>query len=470
MGKGSIRLSAPPGLTVVEGGGVTSAVGFSASGTCAGIKKKTEKPDLALVAADEPCAAAGMFTTNVFCSAPVTVSREHLDGVSYGTARAVLINSGNANAATGQIGLDAARETARMAADELGCCAEEVLVASTGVIGVHLPMAPFKEYMPEAVRSLSYEGGARAAYAIMTTDTFPKEYAVSYLSADPALQGRRITVGGMAKGSGMIMPNMATMISVLTTDAPLSAPLAHRALQEAVNVSFNKVTVDSDTSTNDSCYLLASGRCPMGEAEGASNDASDDALDGALDGAPDGAPTSAPTSAPASAPVPTSTPAPFITDVDSLAYAEFRDALVHVCTTLARDMAFDGEGATRLVTVQVTGAANGADADAAARTIANSPLVKTAIFGHDANWGRIAGAAGRSGASFRQEDVSIDIMGIPVCRDGLTVAFDEDEALRRFEDPEIVLWVDLGAGESSATIWSCDFTHDYVTINGDYRT
>ena len=230
----------------------------------------------------------------------------------------------------------------------------------------------------------------------------------------------------MSKGSGMIMPNMATMIAVLTTDAPVSAPALHRALVHAVNRSFNKVTVDSDTSTNDSCFLFASGAAAPAGA-------------GAFD--PDGP-----------------------------AFARFQAALVEVCETLARMMAADGEGATRLVTVNVTGAANDADADLAARAVANSPLVKTAVCGRDANWGRIAAAIGKSGAVFRQEDASIDIMGLPVCRGGLAQAFDEDEALRRFEQPEIVIDVDLGAGEARTTVWTCDFTHEYITINGDYRS
>ena len=425
MDQECIRLAPPSGIDAIEGGGVTSAKGFRASGIFAGFRKNRDRLDMALVVSDEPCAAAAMFTQNVFCSAPVIVSREHLDGVSYGKARAVLINSGNANAATGDIGLANARESARLAAEAIGCTEDEVLVASTGVIGVHLPMEPFEAHIGNAVSALSVDGAHDAASAIMTTDTFAKEYAVSYTSKAEGFDGVRITVGGMVKGSGMIMPNMATMLAVLTTDAPLAPETAHHALKEAVSVSLNKVTVDSDTSTNDSCYLLASGKAA----------APSDSI-----------------------------------GADSFAYREFVLALTHVCTTLAREMACDGEGATRLITVEVTGAKDDGDADTAARAIANSPLVKTAIFGHDANWGRIAMAIGKSGASFRQEDVSIDIMGLAVCRKGLTVEFDEDEALRRFENPEIAISVDLGAGTGSATIWTCDLTHDYVTINGDYRT
>ena len=407
-------------------GGVTAARGFRASGVHAGFRKDPERFDLALVAADEPCACAAVFTQNVFCSAPVTVSREHLEGVGYGTARAVVVNSGNANAATGEPGLEAARETAVIAGDAVGCPASEVLVASTGVIGVHLPMAPFGTGLPAATAALSAEGGADAARAIMTTDTYPKEAAVSFSGDGIGYDGCTFTVGGMAKGSGMIMPNMATMISVITTDAPVAAPALHAALVRAVNRSFNKVTVDSDTSTNDSCLLLASGEAaPAGSAS---------------------------------------------FDPDGAAFARFEAVLVAVCETLARLMAADGEGASRLVIVKVTGAANDADADLAARAVANSPLVKTAICGHDANWGRIAMAIGKSGAAFRQENAAIDIMGLPVCRGGLTVAFDEDEALRRFEQPEIAIDIDLGAGDAETTVWTCDFTHEYITINGDYRS
>ena len=240
-----------------------------------------------------------------------------------------------------------------------------------------------------------------------------------------AFPGTTFTVGGMAKGAGMIMPNMATMISCITTDVPVAPDVLHHALKAVVPQTFNKITVDSDTSTNDCCYLFASGAA-----------------------------------APGCAPI----------ELDSAAYNCFERALLAVCNAIARGMAADGEGATRLITVRVTGAFDDAQADQAARTIANSPLVKTAIFGHDANWGRIAAAAGRSGAQFDQYDVSIDIMGMPVLRGGLPIPFDEEEALRRFERPEIEIDIDLGAGTASTTMWTCDFSYDYVTINGDYRT
>lgn len=413
------------GLTVIEDGGVTSARGFKAAGVHAGFRDDPNRLDMALVVSDEPASCAATFTQNVFCAAPVTVSREHLDGVSYGTARALVVNSGTANAATGMLGLENARETARIVGDVVGCPASEVLVASTGVIGVHLDLSVFESGAPLAYEALSREGGANAARAIMTTDTRPKEAAVSFSGDEVGFPNATFTIGGMAKGAGMIMPNMATMIACITTDAPVAPDVLHHALTVVVPQTFNKITVDSDTSTNDCCFLFASGA--------AAADAS-------------------------------------LIELGSPAYALFERALLAVCNTIARGMAADGEGATRLITVRVTGALDDAQADQAARTIANSPLVKTAIFGHDANWGRIAAAAGRSGAQFDQYGVSIDIMGMPVLRGGLPVPFDEEEALRRFERPEIEIDIDLGAGAASTTIWTCDFSHDYVTINGDYRT
>lgn len=411
-------------LKEIEGGGVTSPQGFRAGGIHAGFKKKEDAPDLALIVADEPCSAAGAFTKNVFCAAPVTVCREHLGEHSCGKAQAVVINAGNANAATGEPGLAVARDTAACTAELIGCSTQEVLVASTGVIGVQPPPL-FGAGLVALHAEISREGGHEAARSIMTTDTHPKEYAVAWKSADPAYLDIEFCVGGMAKGSGMIMPDMATMIAVLTTDAPLDPCLLHEALIATIGKSFNKVTIDSDTSTNDCCFIMASGKA-----------------------------------------------APANSNVigDSVLYQEFLHALDAVTITLARAIAADGEGATKLITVTVEGALSDDDADKAARSVANSPLVKTAIFGHDANWGRVAMAIGKSGATFKQEDVSIDFAGMPVCRKGLTVPFDEEEALRRFEAPEIVIHIDLGAGKAQTTLWTCDYSHDYITINGDYRT
>ena len=414
-------------LRAVPEGGVTSARGFKAAGIHAGFRHDPARADFALLVADEPVSAAGVFTTNRFCAAPVTVSREHLGGASqgFGKVRAVAVNSGNANAATGEPGLAVARETCDIVSQVVGCEPAQVLVSSTGVIGQQLDIAPFEAGIPAAFEQCSREGGASVARAIMTTDTRPKEYAVTYESGVLEYVGCTFTVGGCVKGSGMIMPNMATMIALITTDAPVEPETLHRMLAACVNETFNKVTVDSDTSTNDTCILLASGAA-----------------------APDCEPICE----------------------GSEAYEELAYALKVVCESLARAIAADGEGASRLITVNVTGAPSDEDADTAARAVANSPLVKTAVAGHDCNWGRIAMALGKCGVVFDQQDVSIDIMGMPVCRDGLTVPFDEDEALRRFEAPEITIWADLGAGEGEATVWTCDLTHEYIVINGDYRT
>lgn len=424
------------GFTYLPDGSVTSPIGFAASGLHAGFRKNATKPDLALIVADHGCATAAVFTQNVFCAPPVRFSRSQLEaqtGHAYGVARAIVINSGNANAATGEKGLRAAARTADTAAHEIGCSPDEVLVASTGVIGLELPLEPFERTLPQAVQQLSPMGGADAARAIMTTDTQPKECAVTFSGDEVGFPGVRFRIGGMAKGSGMIMPNMATMIAVLTTDAPVGPRALHGALRRAVGESFNKVTIDSDTSTNDSCFLMASG-----DAVAESDFDDGQRLHGFEEGTP--------------------------------AFELFCSALMQVCVTLARAIARDGEGATKIVNVGIRGAATPEDADRAARTIANSPLVKTAIAGHDANWGRIAAALGRSGAAFEQEMVDIDIMGLPACRSGLAQELDEAEALRRFEEDEIDISVDLHAGDASTTIWTCDLTHDYISINGDYRT
>ena len=414
-------------LRAVPEGGVTSAKGFAAAGIHAGFRPDPERLDMAVLVAEQPVSAAGVFTTNRFCAAPVQVCREHLGGSAqgFGTAQGIVINSGNANAATGEPGRAIARQTCDIASQILGCDPAQILVASTGVIGQQLAIDCFETGIPAAIDAAAADGGASAARAIMTTDTHPKEYAVTYESGVLEYVDCAFTVGGMCKGSGMIMPNMATMIAVITTDAPVEPQTLHTLLASCVNETFNKVTVDSDTSTNDTCIMLASGAA-----------------------ATDAAPIKEGTEA----------------------YEELRYAVHEVCSALARGIAADGEGASRLVTVNVSGAATDAEADTAARAIANSPLVKTAIAGHDCNWGRIAMALGKCGVAFNQENVSIDIMGIPVCRDGLTVPFDEDEALRRFEAPEIVISADLGAGACATTVWTCDLTHEYITINGDYRT
>lgn len=422
-----------PHVTPIPEGGVTSSDGVYAAGIHAGFRPDPHRLDTALIEVDQGSVGTGAFTTNIFCAAPVTVSRSHLKADGCASIRAVCINSGNANAATGEPGLMCAQSTCALVADSLSCAPEQVLVASTGVIGQQLDILPFERGIPRLQQILDAQqsdeearqrGGHDAARAIMTTDTHPKERAV-YYDAHGSLEGHRIHVGGMCKGSGMIMPNMATMIAIITTDAPVEAHTLHEMVLRIVRSTFNKVTVDSDTSTNDTCIALATGAA-----------------------APDAAPIKAGTRE----------------------ARELAKAIDEVCQWLAREIAADGEGASKLVTVQVSGAATEADADCAARAIANSPLVKTAIFGHDCNWGRIAMALGKCGVCFQQSEVDIDIMDIPVCRSGLTVPFDEDEALRRFEAPEITIHADLGAGTCATTVWTCDMTHDYVEINSGYRS
>ncbi len=395
-------------------GGVTAPLGFSAAGVHCGLKKAGSL-DLALIDAGSVVPAAALFTTNTVAAAPVTVSRRH---VASGRARAVVINAGNANACTGPDGEAAATATASAVAGQLGCEATEVVVCSTGVIGVPLPVDRVLAGVAQAASALSPDAGAAAARAIMTTDTFPKEAAVTV-----AFDGRSYTVGGMAKGSGMIKPNMATMLSVITTDAPLSSEACDVALRSAVATTFNRVTVDGDTSTNDTVVLLANG---------------------AVGGGPI---------------------AP-----ESPAFTAVAAAVRLVAAELARMLAKDGEGATKLVTVTVRGAATETDAERAAFSIADSPLVKTALFGNDANWGRVAMAAGKSGAQFDPMALGIRFAGIEVCRAGTAVAFDEDEAADLLARPEVSIEVDLGAGDSEATVLTCDMSYEYVRINGEYRS
>ena len=404
------------------GGGVCAAAGIRAAGMHAGFRHDPARGDLALVVAEKGGVCAATFTQNRFCAAPVQVSRSHAAG---GAARAIVLNSGIANAATGEPGLRCAEAECELVARAVGCSPQEVLVASTGVIGAELPLAPFERSVPKLAQRLrsSAQAADDAARAVMTTDTHPKQ--VSLRGTLPQEDGGSLTVhvGGFAKGSGMIQPNMATMLCVLATDAPLTREAAHAMLLDAVRQSFNKVTVDSDTSTNDSCFLLATGAAGGDEI-----------------------------------------------DVGSAGYPALAAAVRSVAEQLARQIAADGEGSTKLVTVDVTGAATPADAEEVARAVANSPLVKTAVFGHDANWGRVAAAAGKCGVAFDQARVDIDFLGVAVCRGGMAVPMDEEEMLRRFEAPEVPIALDLHMGDASCRIWTCDLTHDYVKINGEYRT
>ncbi len=405
--------------------GVTTPQGFRAAGISAGIKRSGERPDasstdtagpldLALLVSDVPATAAAMFTTNLAQAAPILVCREHL-ARSHGVARAVIVNSGCANACTGDEGLQAARDMAEETARLVGCPVEQVLVASTGVIGVALPIAKIRHGLPAAAAALSADQGGAAARAIMTTDPFPKEAA-----AQIAIGGRTIGIGGMAKGSGMIEPMMATMLAFVTTDASVPQPLLDRALREAVDDTFNAITVDGECSTNDCVVLLANGA-----GRGI---------------------------------------------VDESSYGEFVDGLRTVCRALALGIVRGGEGATKLVTVIVTGAASSDEARRTAKAIANSLLVKTAIHGGDPNWGRLIAVAGRAGVQFDLSRAAVRI--------GSTVLFDEgrphDEAAPRAAEylkrKEIDVSVDLGVGSATSTVWTCDLSADYVRINADYRT
>ena len=395
-------------------GGVTAPGGFLAGAACAAIKRK-DRADVAVLYSQVPAAAAGVFTANRVKAAPVLLSMERLSG---GRAQAVVANSGNANACNGGGGLSDARAMTAAAADVLGIPEEYVLAASTGVIGKRLPMDRVLPAVRKAAANLSRRGGSQAAEAIMTTDTFRKEAAVSL-----ALGGRRVTVGGMAKGSGMIHPNMATMLCFLTTDAAITPACLRQALKSAADRTFNMITVDGDTSTNDMAVVLANGLAGNEEICAPGED-----------------------------------------------YRLFVEALTAVCQKLAVDIARDGEGATKLIEVTVRGAATQEDARLAARAVAASSLVKAAVFGRDANWGRILCAAGYSGASFDPGLVDVFLGGLQVAAGGSGLDFDEAKAKEILGGEKVEIVLDFKEGGFSATAWGCDLSYDYVKINADYRT
>ena len=403
------------GTVSIRAGGVTTPRGFRAAGVSAGIKRGGDAPlDLALVVSDTPATAAAVFTTNRAQAAPVVVSRDHL-ARSGGLARAIVVNSGCANACTGDEGLRVARDMAAETARLVNCPVDQVLVASTGVIGVALPIEKIRNGLPAALRALSTDQGAAAARAIMTTDPFPKEAA-----ALVRIGGRDVAIGGMAKGSGMIEPMLATMLGFVTTDAAVPQALLQRALREAADDTFNAITVDGECSTNDTVMLLANG------SSGAR--------------------------------------------VDDAAYAAFLAGLRAVCLDLALGIVRGGEGATKLITVTVTGAATGAEARKAAKAIANSLLVKTAIHGGDPNWGRLIAVAGRAGVAFELSRARVQIGSTVLFQDGHPFDDATPEAAVYLQGKDIALSVDLGAGAASSTVWTCDLSADYVRINADYRT
>lgn len=393
-------------------GGVTAAEGFRAGAAACGVKK--DGFDLMLLVGEHVCSVAGVFTTNLVKAAPVLLSQRR---VKTGRAQAVIINSGAANACTGDEGMRRCAQMAAETAAALGVPEELVLVCSTGVIGRQLPMELISPGITVAAQALSPQGGHDAALAIMTTDTHAKEIAL-YLEMDSG----SITIGGMAKGSGMIAPNMATMLSLLTTDAQIDPDLLQRALTNAVNRTFNCVTVDGDTSTNDTVLLLASGKSGVRLREGTED------------------------------------------------FARFERALYRVTETLAKQIARDGEGATKLVTIWVQGAANNEEAMSIAKTIGTSPLVKTALFGNDPNPGRVLAAAGRSGVNFNPNRLDLELAGIPMVRDGQVVAFDKPAAIRALQTDEVSIALTLKEGEGEALAWTCDFSYDYVKINAEYTT
>ena len=407
-------------MKVIDGG-VTAAKGFGAAGAEAAIKYQNRK-DMAMVYSKVPCKAAGTFTTNVVKAAPVLWDRDIVTNSEY--AQAVVVNAGIANACTGKQGLDYCRREAEVTGRLLGIPAEAVLVGSTGVIGMQLPMDRIEAGIAKLVEAKSdtLEAGHTAACSIMTTDTISKEIAVSF-----ELDGKEITVGGMSKGSGMIHPNMCTMLAYITTDMAISKELLQEALSTSVVDTFNMITVDGDTSTNDTCLVMANGMA--GNTE--------------------------------------------VTQKGE-AYDRFFEALNYVCTYLAKKMAGDGEGATKLFEANVVNARSKEDARTLSRAIVGSNLSKAAIYGCDANFGRFLCAMGYSGAQFDQNDVELFFESengrLQVFDHGTPIVFDEEKALQIMKADAVTVYVDMHEGEAEATAWGCDLTYDYVKINADYRS
>jgi len=410
-------------MTVIEmaflEGGVCAAKGFRASGIHVGVKtSKTDKKDLALIVADCDCAAAAVYTRNIVKAAPLLVTKDNL---ANGRACAAIVNSGNANACAPD-GEENARRMCRAAASALGISENDVIVASTGVIGQRLPVTVIENGVAELVSKLSYDGSKDAAAAIMTTDLTMKELAVEFSAG-----GKAVRIGGIAKGSGMIHPNMGTMLAFLTTDCAINPEMIQKALTEAANISFNRVSVDGDTSTNDMLSLFASGMAGNKEITGPGED-----------------------------------------------YDAFAQALNALCIELAKMMAADGEGATHLITCRVRGAQSEKDAETLSKSVISSTLTKAAMFGADANWGRVLCAMGYSGVEFDPDGVSVAFESpagrISVCENGRGLPFDEGEAKKILTERDVTIDIGMDAGAAECTCWGCDITYDYIKINGDYRT
>lgn len=403
----------------IDGGSVTSPLGFTANGICAGVKpSNTTKKDLALIYCEKVCNSAAIFTKNLVKSDTIYVTKKHLEN---GTAQAVVVNSGNANACNPD-GYEKAEKMCKLAASALGVDENDVIVASTGVIGQPLPIEPIEKGIENLKGTLSKDGGTFAAEAIMTTDTVKKEWAV-----ETVLGGKKVTIGGIAKGSGMIHINMGTTLSFVTTDAAISAEMLKSALKEAADVSYNMVSVDGDTSTNDTLAIMASGLAGNAEITEKNED-----------------------------------------------YKTFVKVLTDAFKKVAKKLAADGEGATKLLICKVSGAKDEQDAKTIAKSIICSSLVKAAMFGADANCGRILCAVGYSGAEVDIHKIDVSYKSakgeILVCRDGNGLAFDEDKAKEILLEKEIEIIVSLRDGNGSAEAYGCDLTYDYVKINGDYRT
>lgn len=394
--------------------GVTFTKGFTAAGVKAGIKKSGNL-DVAVIYTKTQAVVAGTFTQNKVAAAPVYVSKEV---VATGTAHAIVANAGCANACTGQQGLDDAHKMAQIAADELGVNADDVIVGSTGVIGVSLPMDKLEAGIKDAVANLSADGSGNAGRAIITTDTHSKSVTCEF-----ELSGKTVRMGAIAKGSGMIRPNMATMLCYITTDIAIDQALLQKAVSGCVEKSFNMISVDGDMSTNDMVIVLANG-----EANNAK-----------------------------------------ITE-ENADYQIFFDKLMMLCTELAKQIAADGEGASKFLTINVKGAKSFADAKTVGMAIANSPLVKTAFFGEDPNWGRVICAVGYSGADMVPEKTVVKFGGITIFANGTGATYDEKALAHVMKEKDIVIDIELNMGQEDATVWSCDLSYEYVKINGEYHT
>jgi len=400
-----------PSWNAIEGS-LATPQGFRAAAAAAGIKKAPGALDLALIVCDVPGAsAAGVFTTNRAAAAPVLLCRQNLKK-NRGRARAIIANSGNANACTGRAGMTVAEQTGKAVARLLGVEPQEVMVSSTGVIGTPLNLDLILKQLPTLKEILSVESAPEVPRALMTTDSFPKSAVLQ-----SKIGGRTVTLAGVAKGAGMIHPNMATMLSYITTDAAVAPAALQKMLRAAVDDSFNRITVDGDTSTNDSVVALASG------------------LSGAS--------------------IRPGTPAA----------KNFLQGLTELCQTLAQMIVKDGEGATKIARIEARGARSASDAERVARAVANSPLVKTALAGGDPNWGRIVCATGYSGAAIDASKVDVRVNGLYLCRRGVHAGFDEATAKKELENSELVIRIDLHQGKADAWVWTCDFTHDYIRIN-----